>query len=98
MELQIPAGQALCPCCNGTKLGRAFTEQEQKWWPNKTHFDCDNCGAQLMMGKAKGYTSIDPKTGLGCDHQYVSKNVGRCLTAYTCTNLCGLTFLIDSGD
>jgi hypothetical protein len=33
----------------------------------------------------------------GCAHEYETKNVGRCLTQYTCKK-CGLTQTIDSSD
>ena len=32
-----------------------------------------------------------------CDHSFVSKNIGRCLTSYTCEH-CGESYEIDSSD
>jgi DNA-directed RNA polymerase subunit RPC12/RpoP len=58
---------------------------------------CRNCGGQTMYGKPLGYTAIDPETGLGCKHEYVGRDAGRCYTIYTCRK-CGSRYDIDSGD
>jgi hypothetical protein len=78
---------------------RALTEFDLKyeWNKNKTHYDCDNCGGQTMYGKPAGYTKLDPKTGLGCLHEYHGRNAGRCYTIYTC-KICSSHYDIDSGD
>jgi len=95
----IPQGHAICPLCNGTGIGKAMTEQDLKynWNKGKTHFPCNNCGAQTMSGKAMGWTKIDPTTKLGCHHSFVGKNAGRCYTIYTCQK-CNDYYDIDSGD
>ncbi len=95
----IPKGNDVCPCCNGTGIGKALTEIDLKysWNKGKTHFSCLNCGAQTMNGKALGYTKIDPVTGKGCHHVFLGRNAGRCYTIYTCAK-CNHTYDIDSGD
>ena len=86
-----------CPVCNGE--GKVpLTEQEKKWSWNKdrTHAECYNCGGQYMYGKGRGQVALN-KEGNPCVHKYSSRNVGRCLTEYTCDN-CGDRYQIDSGD
>jgi hypothetical protein len=73
--------------------------------PNTDTKVCQNCGGQTMYGKALGYTTIDPNTdpmqfmidGLGCKHEYVGREAGRCYRIYTCRK-CGHHYDIDSGD
>jgi hypothetical protein len=48
------------------------------------------------MGRASGRVPVN-KDGVGCTHLYTSKNIGRCLTQYTCTH-CEDCYQIDSGD
>ena len=95
----IPKGHDICPCCNGTGIGKALTEADLKysWNKGKTHFPCFNCGAQTMGGRAHGHTKIDPATGKGCSHTYVEKNGGRCYHIYTCSK-CQDRYDIDSSD
>lgn len=57
---------------------------------------CTNCGAQYMYGRSSGKVRLD-KNGEPCVHRYTSRNVGRCLTEYTCIQ-CGDNYQIDSGD
>jgi hypothetical protein len=95
--LDIPEGNAICPACNGTKLGTPYTEQEKKYWPAETHHVCINCGGQTMFGKPLGYTRINPSTLLGCLHEYSEQLISRCYRKYTCKH-CAYSFGIDSGD
>lgn len=94
----VPQGCGICPCCNGTGLVE-LTDKEKSysWYKDKTHRQCGNCGGQTMGGKALGYTKLDPETGLGCNHSYTEKTVGRCYHQHTCKK-CGHQFYIDSGD
>ena len=92
----------VCPVCNGS--GRVPIPEHQKKWKNSIAgynreddtLDCQNCGGQKMFGKPSGKVRLD-RTGVPCTHQYTSKNVGRCLTEYTCLK-CGEIHRIDSGD
>lgn len=86
-----------CPVCNGE--GKVpLTDYDKQWSWNKgvTHKECYNCGGQYMYGKGTGQVRLN-KEGQPCKHKYSSRNVGRCLTQYTCDN-CGDSFQIDSGD
>ena len=84
----------------------------RKWKGVLSYYDpetdtktCQNCGGQTMYGKPLGYTKVDPNTppmqflidGLGCHHEYVGRNAGRCYTIYTCKK-CGSSYDIDSSD
>lgn len=94
-------GMAVCPKCNGTTR-RPCPENLLKY--RMATFDaadktlaCDNCGGQTMSLSATGRTRIDPATGLGCLHTYVSRTTSRCYHEHTCTK-CGDRYDIDSGD
>ena len=93
--------RATCPACNGTgRQPRGDREWMRGTWTHDEATDtvaCQNCGGQTMSGIGQGETAVDPATGLGCLHQYVGHNAGRCLTRYTC-NRCGSRYDIDSGD
>lgn len=78
-----------CPVCNGTLKSPA-------WWNEKEMQDCRNCGGQYMFGSPKGLVRLD-KEGNPCNHSYVGRSTGRCLTTYDCKN-CGDSYNIDSGD
>ena len=103
MSITIPAGQGLCPCCNGT--GRVPVPEDQQKYKHvmagydraTDTFPCQNCGGQYMFGRPLGFTKLDPETGLGCKHTYVGRSAGRCLTTYTCTK-CNSSYDIDSSD
>lgn len=94
--------KGICPVCNGT--GRvAVPEHQQKYKHVYSSYDadtdtlsCHNCGGQYMYGKSTGQVRLN-KEGHPCTHKYTSKNVGRCLTEYTCEH-CGDRYQIDSGD
>jgi len=92
-------GYGVCPVCNGTKLIELTAEEREQWWhkkKNRTHRDCDNCGAQYMYGSSKGEVRLNAQ-GEPCTHKYQSSNAGRCLTNYDCVH-CGDHYQIDSGD
>lgn len=99
----IPVGCAICPCCDGSTRRKVLPDEEQyklimSGYDKETDtMACGNCGGQTMSGLSTGYTRIDPSTGLGCNHEYVGRNAGRCYTVYTCKK-CGSSFDIDSGD
>jgi hypothetical protein len=102
----IPAGHAVCPKCNGTtRRPYDYTHDPSgKWRKGRATYResddtlaCDNCGGQTMSLQAKGHTRIDPATGLGCMHNYVGRDGGRCYTVYTCAK-CGSGYDIDSSD
>lgn len=95
----IPKGYAECPKCKGTGIGDALTEKDlsYSWNKGKTHFRCNNCGGQTMGGTPLGYSKINPDTGLGCLHQFVGREAGRCYRIYTCIH-CKYNYDIDSGD
>ena len=93
-----------CPVCNGTGHMpcpdhlRGYGKQ-YGWYGYNADNDtvtCNNCGAQTMYGRPTGKVGLN-KDGVPCTHKYVSKNAGRCLTAYTCEH-CGDRYVIDSGD
>jgi len=93
-----------CPLCNGT--GRMPTPNylrkygESNGWYGYSKEDdcctCTNCGGQTMYGVSSGQVPLR-SDGTPCLHEYTSKNVGRCLTEYTCKH-CGLIYQIDSSD
>jgi hypothetical protein len=93
-----------CPVCNGS--GRMPTPDnlrrygEKNGWYGYDKADdcctCTNCGGQTMYGKPSGKVRLN-KNGVPCTHKYTSRNVGRCLTEYTCSE-CGNSYEIDSGD
>ena len=97
----IPAGHATCPKCKGTTRRPAPDVSYRKSLATYRESDdtlaCDNCGGQTMSLRALGYTRVDPATGLGCMHQFIGRNAGRCLTSYRCDK-CGAGFDIDSSD
>lgn len=95
----VPKGSDVCPCCNGTGIGKELTEKDltYSWNKGKTHYPCFNCGGQDMGGKPRGYAKIDPATGKGCNHSFTGRNAGRCYTIYTCVK-CKDSYDIDSGD
>lgn len=97
--MNIPENNAVCPCCNGTGVGEALTEDHKKYsfWAHLTHFQCQNCGGQTMTTKALGYTWIDPSTGLGCHHVFKERRKGNCLHEYKCAK-CDFCYDIDSSD
>ena len=72
----------ICPVCNGEKTVNGKR--------------CLNCGGQTMDMTPRGYVNLN-KDGVPCTHQYKSREVGRCLTRYTCVH-CGGSYDIDSGD
>lgn len=96
------SGHAVCPVCLGTKR-RVVRPEEEQYKKIFSGYDketdtlaCGNCGGQTMSGRAQGFTKIDPKTGLGCSHEYKGRNAGNCYTIYTCMK-CGSSYDIDSG-
>lgn len=93
-----------CPVCKGTghmpcpdnirKYGVS-----NGWYGYRAEDDtvtCTNCGGQYMSGSPLGKVGFN-KNGVPCTHSYTGRNVGRCLTEYTCDQ-CGDTYQIDSGD
>jgi len=90
------AEHGVCPVCNGNKeIPLTATELTYSWNKNKTHRACSNCGGQIMFGRASGEVPLR-SDGTPCTHEYVSSNIGRCLTRYSCKH-CISTFKIDSG-
>lgn len=91
-----------CPVCNGSGRVKPTPEQERykdvfAGYDKETDtLRCGNCGGQYMYGTPKGQVRLN-KDGLPCTHKYTSRNVGRCLTEYTCAD-CGDRYEIDSGD
>lgn len=86
-----------CPVCNGTgEVPLTDYDKQWSWNKDKTHKECSNCGGQYMYGKGRGQVRLN-KDGVPCTHKYTSRNVGRCLTEYTCSD-CGDRYEIDSGD
>ena len=87
----------VCPVCNGTKeVPLTENEKRYSWNEGKTYRNCGNCGAQKMYGVSTGKVRLN-KNGEPCVHKYSSRNAGRCLTDYTCSE-CGDSYQIDSGD
>jgi hypothetical protein len=90
-------GYGVCPVCNGTKeVPLSDKEKGYSWYKDKAHRGCHNCGEQYMYGTPRGEVRLD-KEGVPCTHKYTSRNVGRCLTEYSCEH-CGDNYQIDSGD
>ena len=96
--------KGVCPVCNGTGHMPCPDHLRQYgvsngWYGYRAEDDtvtCNNCGGQYMYGTPRGEVSLN-KNGEPCKHHYSSKNVGRCLTEYTCEH-CGDRYQIDSGD
>lgn len=90
----------VCPICNGTGRRPAGDNQYKhviSGYDKETDtFGCNNCGGQYMYGTPRGEVRLNSE-GVPCTHHYISKNVGRCLTEYTCKH-CGDRYQIDSGD
>jgi hypothetical protein len=92
----------ICPVCNGS--GRVpVPAHQQKYKTVYASYDadtdtlsCNNCGGQTMFGRPTGKVPLN-HSGEPCVHQYTSRNIGRCLTEYTCSE-CGHRYEIDSGD
>lgn len=89
-----------CPVCSGTTRVPAGDNKYKNviagYNKETDTFPCTNCGGQYMWGRPTGEVQLN-KDGVPCTHQYVSKNVGRCLTEYFCVN-CSDRHQIDSGD
>jgi hypothetical protein len=89
--------KSTCSVCSGTgKVPLTADELQYSWNRNKTHRECSNCGGQYMYGRASGQVRLNG-SGEPCVHKYTSCTVGRCLTAYTCSE-CGDRYQVDSGD
>lgn len=91
---------AKCPKCDGTgrvKYEGRYSRHVYGYDEASGTVPCDNCGGQYMSLRATGQTRVDPATGNGCLHSYDGRNVGRCLTQYTCSK-CGDRHDIDSSD
>lgn len=95
-------GYGVCPVCNGSKR-KKITEQNRQHASIFVGYDketdtlpCSNCGGQYQWGQPKGEVRLRPD-GTPCEHDYESKDVGRCLSESTCKH-CGDTYRIDSGD
>lgn len=97
-SLQLPLGTATCPVCAGsTRQPAGRYRYCYGYDPETDTVACRNCGGDTMSLRALGYTRVDPASGLGCRHEYVGENVGRCLTLYRCAR-CGDAYSIDSSD
>lgn len=102
--VEIPAGLAVCPKCNGRtrrpvpEALRRYASITATYRPIDDTLACDNCGGQSMSLQATGYTLPNPKTGLGCLHEFRGQQAGNCYRIYTCTLGCGTRFDIDSSD
>jgi hypothetical protein len=92
--------KCVCPVCNGSGRKPAGDNKYKNviaGYDKETDtFQCTNCGGQYMFGRPTGEVNARPD-GTPCTHEYSSKNVGRCLTEYTCKH-CGDRYQIDSGD
>lgn len=97
LDINIPTGYCRCPKCNGSGV-MPLTDKEKtySWNKGRATRECDNCGAQYQMCQSRGYVRPN-REGTPCLHSYSGKNVGNCLTKYTCKH-CGEQFEIDSGD
>jgi hypothetical protein len=93
-------GRGTCPVCNGAlrvPAGDTKYKHVMAGYDKETDtLGCSNCGGQYMYGSARGTVKLRPD-GTPCTHSYSSKNVGRCLTQYTCVH-CSESYQIDSGD
>ena len=89
-----------CPVCNGSGRKPAgdyrYKHVVAAYDAATDTLACTNCGGQYMYGSPKGQVPLN-KDGVPCTHSYTSRNVGRCLTEYTCEH-CGDRYQIDSGD
>jgi len=99
----FPNKYVTCPCCEGTGRTKP-TEGYEKYKRSYADYDeatdtlpCKNCGGQTMSGRASGYTLPNPQTGVGCKHEFVGRNAGRCYTVYVCKH-CSSQYDIDSSD
>jgi hypothetical protein len=94
----------ICPVCQGSKhmpcpdnlRGYGVRNGWYGYRASDDTVNCTNCGAQTMWGQATGRVPLRAD-GTACTHDYQAKNVGRCLTQYTCTH-CGDRYQIDSSD
>lgn len=86
-----------CVICGGIgKVPLTDVELKYSWNKDRTHGECNNCGGQKMYGRGTGQVRLNQRNE-PCVHKYSSRTVGRCLTAYTCSE-CGDNYQIDSGD
>ena len=89
-----------CPVCNGTGRKAAGEDRYKTMYAGYDKetdtLPCTNCGGQTMFGRPTGKVPLRDD-GTPCVHKYSSRNVGRCLTEYTC-QFCGSRHEIDSGD
>lgn len=89
-----------CPVCNGSTRAPAPDVSYKRvmvgYDVDTDTVPCKNCGGQYMFGRPTGKVRARPD-GTACTHSYVSSNVGRCLTNYTCKH-CSEHFTVDSGD
>lgn len=94
------SSQGTCPVCAGTGRVPAGDSQYKHviagYDQDTDTFGCRNCGGQYMYGSPRGEVRLRPD-GTPCTHEYVSRNVGRCLTEYSCVH-CSDRYQIDSGD
>ena len=92
--------KGICPKCSGTcriPAGDSPYKHMFAGYDKATDtLRCNNCGGQYMESTPAGVVNLRPD-GTSCMHEYTSKNVGRCLTQYTCKH-CDDTYRIDSGD
>jgi transcription elongation factor Elf1 len=88
-----------CPVCSGhgrVKATSTYKHVMAGYDKESDTLPCQNCGGQYQWGRPSGEVNMD-YSGQPCVHHYSGKNVGRCLTEYTC-NHCGDRYQIDSGD
>jgi hypothetical protein len=96
-----------CPVCLGSgrvpigtlNIADQGFAKSQGWHGYRAVDDtinCCNCGAQYMFGKPTGLVRAR-RDGTACLHEYRGREVGRCLTLFTCRH-CGDTHTVDSGD
>ncbi len=92
--------KGICPVCNGSgrrPAGDYKYKNVLAGYDRETDtLQCNNCGGQYMFGRPTGQVALN-LLGDPCKHNYISQNVGRCLTEYKCTE-CGDRYQIDSGD
>lgn len=92
-------GYGTCPVCNGTGHNPVTAEDWQ--WPQYQRQgwkECRNCGGQTMSSRGLGFTpKRQPTDEMGCLHEMVGTERGRCYTVYHCKH-CNFRFDIDSGD
>jgi hypothetical protein len=94
---------AVCPACNGStrrpvdEASKPYRSVLAGYRAQDDTLPCDNCGGQTMSLRATGRTPIDAATGLGCLHDYVGREAGRCYRIFTCTK-CTDSYDIDSSD